>query len=251
MSEKRSTRNGQEGGQRAVGEVGGEMAGGQGRHRPAGRSAPSYIRRTVHKVGLLCACGSRSRPKAAGEAAAPGCRRMIVGVIVAGVVSGVLMAGGMGSGHDAKRTVQRRQATRADARRADEGPEQGSGGGQAVRQARLPALVRRPQGQVRGAHLRRRARPVHDPVRAQDLQPVPHPRHVVPRRPAPLELSRRAAASELAFGPLGDHTWYTPVSPRADFGSIATEIASAQNAIEKASGRPVTLFRPPYGARTP
>jgi peptidoglycan/xylan/chitin deacetylase (PgdA/CDA1 family) len=32
---------------------------------------------------------------------------------------------------------------------------------------------------------------------------------------------------------------------------MANEIASAQNAIEKASGRPVTLFRPPYGARTP
>jgi peptidoglycan/xylan/chitin deacetylase (PgdA/CDA1 family) len=32
---------------------------------------------------------------------------------------------------------------------------------------------------------------------------------------------------------------------------MATEIASAQNTIEKASGRPVTLFRPPYGARNP
>jgi peptidoglycan/xylan/chitin deacetylase (PgdA/CDA1 family) len=55
---------------------------------------------------------------------------------------------------------------------------------------------------------------------------------------------------ELAFGPLGDHTWSHPYLPGLTFGGIATEIASAQNAIEKASGRPVTLFRPPYGART-
>ena len=55
---------------------------------------------------------------------------------------------------------------------------------------------------------------------------------------------------ELAFGPLGDHTWSHPYLPALTFGSIATQIASAQNAIEKASGRPVTLFRPPYGART-
>jgi peptidoglycan/xylan/chitin deacetylase (PgdA/CDA1 family) len=54
---------------------------------------------------------------------------------------------------------------------------------------------------------------------------------------------------ELAFGPLGDHTWSHPYLPGLTFGSIAKEIASAQNAIEKASGRPVTLFRPPYGAR--
>jgi peptidoglycan/xylan/chitin deacetylase (PgdA/CDA1 family) len=56
---------------------------------------------------------------------------------------------------------------------------------------------------------------------------------------------------ELAFGPLGDHTWSHPYLPGLSFGQMANEIASAQNAIEKASGRPVTLFRPPYGARTP
>ena len=54
---------------------------------------------------------------------------------------------------------------------------------------------------------------------------------------------------ELAFGPLGDHTWTHPYLPGLSFGQIAQEIASTQNAIEKASGRPVTLFRPPYGAR--
>jgi peptidoglycan-N-acetylglucosamine deacetylase len=54
---------------------------------------------------------------------------------------------------------------------------------------------------------------------------------------------------ELAFGPLGDHTWSHPYLPGLSFGQIAQEMASAQNAIERASGRPVTLFRPPYGAR--
>ena len=55
---------------------------------------------------------------------------------------------------------------------------------------------------------------------------------------------------ELAFGPVGDHTWSHPYLPGLSLGSMANEIASAQNEIERASGRPVTLFRPPYGART-
>jgi peptidoglycan-N-acetylglucosamine deacetylase len=54
---------------------------------------------------------------------------------------------------------------------------------------------------------------------------------------------------ELAFGPLGDHTWSHPYLPGLTAGAMANEIASAQNEIEKASGRPVTLFRAPYGAR--
>lgn len=53
---------------------------------------------------------------------------------------------------------------------------------------------------------------------------------------------------ELAFGPLGDHTWSHAYLPGLSTAAMATEIASAQNAIEKASGRPVKLFRPPYGA---
>ena len=57
------------------------------------------------------------------------------------------------------------------------------------------------------------------------------------------------ARRELAFGPLGDHTWTHAYLPGLSFGQIAQEIASAQNAIEKASRRPVSLFRPPYGAR--
>src|SRR5262245_54710077 len=55
---------------------------------------------------------------------------------------------------------------------------------------------------------------------------------------------------ELAFGPVADHTWSHAYLPGLTFGGMATEIASAQNVIEKASGRPVTLFPPPYGART-
>ena len=54
---------------------------------------------------------------------------------------------------------------------------------------------------------------------------------------------------EEAFGPLGDHTWTHAYLPGLSVGAMANEIASAQNAIEKAGGRPVTLFRPPYGAR--
>jgi len=57
------------------------------------------------------------------------------------------------------------------------------------------------------------------------------------------------ARRELAYGPLGDHTWTHAYLPGLSFGQLAQEIASAQNAIEKASRRPVTLFRPPYGAR--
>jgi peptidoglycan/xylan/chitin deacetylase (PgdA/CDA1 family) len=57
------------------------------------------------------------------------------------------------------------------------------------------------------------------------------------------------ARRELAYGPLGDHTWTHAYLPGLSFGQIAQEIASAQNAIEKASRRPVMLFRPPYGAR--
>jgi peptidoglycan/xylan/chitin deacetylase (PgdA/CDA1 family) len=53
---------------------------------------------------------------------------------------------------------------------------------------------------------------------------------------------------EEAFGPLGDHTWSHADLPGLTLGSMANEIASAQNAIEKAGGRPVTLFRPPFGA---
>ena len=49
---------------------------------------------------------------------------------------------------------------------------------------------------------------------------------------------------------MGDHTWSHPYLPGLSFGQMANEIASAQNEIERASGRPVTLFRPPYGARS-
>jgi len=55
---------------------------------------------------------------------------------------------------------------------------------------------------------------------------------------------------ELVFGPLGDHTWSHAYLPGLSAGQMANEIASAQNAIEKASGSPVMLFRPPYGAHT-
>jgi peptidoglycan/xylan/chitin deacetylase (PgdA/CDA1 family) len=54
---------------------------------------------------------------------------------------------------------------------------------------------------------------------------------------------------ELAFGPVGDHTWSHPYLPGLSDASMRQQIASAQSAIRRATGKPVTLFRPPYGAR--
>jgi peptidoglycan/xylan/chitin deacetylase (PgdA/CDA1 family) len=54
---------------------------------------------------------------------------------------------------------------------------------------------------------------------------------------------------ELAFGSVGDHTWTHPYLPRLTESEMKQELASTQRAIERATGRSVQLFRPPYGAR--
>jgi peptidoglycan/xylan/chitin deacetylase (PgdA/CDA1 family) len=58
-----------------------------------------------------------------------------------------------------------------------------------------------------------------------------------------------AFRAEERIGALGDHTWTHP-----DLGFLAPtavmrQIGSTKRAIEGASGRPVRLFRPPYGVR--
>lgn len=53
---------------------------------------------------------------------------------------------------------------------------------------------------------------------------------------------------ELAFGAVGDHTWSHAYLPGLDSSAMKSELASAQSAIERATGQRVMLFRPPYGA---
>jgi peptidoglycan/xylan/chitin deacetylase (PgdA/CDA1 family) len=50
---------------------------------------------------------------------------------------------------------------------------------------------------------------------------------------------------------LGDHTWTHPVLPALSPSRIREELLTAKIAVAQASGQPVTLFRPPYEARTP
>jgi peptidoglycan/xylan/chitin deacetylase (PgdA/CDA1 family) len=56
---------------------------------------------------------------------------------------------------------------------------------------------------------------------------------------------------EAQVGVLGDHTWTHPVLPTLSLDRVRQELASAKTAIVRASGTQVTLFRPPYEARTP
>ncbi|HEX9416253.1 MAG TPA: polysaccharide deacetylase family protein [Gaiellaceae bacterium] len=54
---------------------------------------------------------------------------------------------------------------------------------------------------------------------------------------------------ELAFGAVGDHTWTHAYLPGLDFSAMRSELASTQTELERSTGKPVRLFRPPYGAR--
>lgn len=59
------------------------------------------------------------------------------------------------------------------------------------------------------------------------------------------------AEAETELAAVGDHTWshsYLPGLPEAE---MKREIGDSKRTVEKASGEPVTLMRPPYGARTP
>jgi peptidoglycan/xylan/chitin deacetylase (PgdA/CDA1 family) len=53
---------------------------------------------------------------------------------------------------------------------------------------------------------------------------------------------------ELKAGALGDHTWDHPSLPGLSQDQLDEEIGRTQQAVARASGAPVKLFRPPYGA---
>jgi peptidoglycan-N-acetylglucosamine deacetylase len=57
-----------------------------------------------------------------------------------------------------------------------------------------------------------------------------------------------ALSQERAIGAVGDHTWTHPVLTGLSAGAAEEEIVRTQQAVAAASGGPVALFRPPYGA---
>lgn len=64
-------------------------------------------------------------------------------------------------------------------------------------------------------------------------------------------LARFPAAfhAEERIGALGDHTWTHPDLGLLAPAAVRQQIASAKHALERASGRRVWFFRPPYGVR--
>ena len=63
-----------------------------------------------------------------------------------------------------------------------------------------------------------------------------------------LALVPGAPRSERELGMVGDHTFTHPVLPSLPAAQAKAEIVRAKEAIERASGGPVFLFRPPYEA---
>lgn len=59
------------------------------------------------------------------------------------------------------------------------------------------------------------------------------------------------AKAETELAAVGDHTWSHSYLPGLSEAEMKREIVDSKRAVEKASGEPVTLMRPPYGARTP
>jgi peptidoglycan/xylan/chitin deacetylase (PgdA/CDA1 family) len=53
--------------------------------------------------------------------------------------------------------------------------------------------------------------------------------------------------AETAVGAVGDHTWTHPFLTRLPPTAMRREIAATQVALERVTGAPVLLFRPPYG----
>jgi peptidoglycan/xylan/chitin deacetylase (PgdA/CDA1 family) len=64
-----------------------------------------------------------------------------------------------------------------------------------------------------------------------------------------IQLLPRAIREERALGSVGDHTYTHPLLTALPAGQAESEIVHTQTALEGASGGPVFLFRPPYGAR--
>ncbi|MFC5862457.1 polysaccharide deacetylase family protein [Acidicapsa dinghuensis] len=62
------------------------------------------------------------------------------------------------------------------------------------------------------------------------------------------ELARRIHAAGHA---IGDHTWTHPNLSRTGAAKTREELSRTKDAIEQLLGAPVTLFRPPFGARQP
>jgi peptidoglycan/xylan/chitin deacetylase (PgdA/CDA1 family) len=56
-------------------------------------------------------------------------------------------------------------------------------------------------------------------------------------------------ARELSVAAIGDHTSSHPFLPSLSPAGISSELAQTKRKIERDSGQPVYLFRPPYGAR--
>jgi peptidoglycan/xylan/chitin deacetylase (PgdA/CDA1 family) len=54
---------------------------------------------------------------------------------------------------------------------------------------------------------------------------------------------------EAELGAVGDHTWNHASLTGLDENAMKSEVEDAQTAIAQSTQRPVTLFRPPYGAR--
>jgi peptidoglycan/xylan/chitin deacetylase (PgdA/CDA1 family) len=59
------------------------------------------------------------------------------------------------------------------------------------------------------------------------------------------------AKAETELAAVGDHTWSHSHLPGLSRAEMKREIGDSKRAVERASGEPVILMRPPYGARTP
>jgi peptidoglycan/xylan/chitin deacetylase (PgdA/CDA1 family) len=66
-----------------------------------------------------------------------------------------------------------------------------------------------------------------------------------------LDLVPEAPRQERALGMVGDHTFTHPYLPGLSLGQAEDEVLKTQTAVASASGGPVFLFRPPYGAMDP
>jgi peptidoglycan-N-acetylglucosamine deacetylase len=63
-----------------------------------------------------------------------------------------------------------------------------------------------------------------------------------------IPLLPQALREERALGAVGDHTFTHPLLTALPASLAESEIVQTQTAVERASGGPVFLFRPPYGA---
>lgn len=64
-----------------------------------------------------------------------------------------------------------------------------------------------------------------------------------------IQLMPEAIRKERELGAVGDHTYTHPLLTALPAGQAEAEIVRTQRAVERASGGPVFLFRPPYGGR--